>query len=83
MSEAELRAAQRLLSEIGIFQWTEAITAKGVDGARLHVGVRAQRVWAIMAEEGLVAPIGENGRPSGPCPYAFLCYDEWGGRRAF
>ncbi len=73
--DAELRAARRIASEIGIYRWLHAIEEKG-DDARYHFGVRAQRVWAIMADEGLVDPIDQNGRP-GTTPYAFLCFDEW------
>lgn len=84
-TEAETRAARRIIGELGFYQWKDAVEAKGADGARYHFGVRAQRVWAIMAEEGLVDPIqshapldsGEDGRP-GRTPYAFLCFDEWG-----
>lgn len=63
----ELAAAKRIAAEIGIFQF--------LTGDRLHVGVIAQQVWAIMAEEGLIDPIEEGVRPSSA--YAFLCYDEW------
>ncbi|MGH6650222.1 MAG: tail fiber domain-containing protein [Sphingopyxis sp.] len=73
---AELRAARRILAELGFFQWHDAIAAKGADGARRHFGVRAQTVWAIMADEGLVDPIDGDGRP-GHTPYAFLCFDRW------
>lgn len=81
-TEAELRAASRIAREIGVFQWHDAIAAKGADaqdfGARLHIGVRAQAIWAIMADEGLVDPI-RRGRP-GQTPYAFLCWDRWTGK---
>lgn len=76
MNDAELRAARRMIDELGFFQWKDAIEEKGDDGARYHFGPRAQRVWAIMADEGLVDPIGKDGRP-GKTPYAFLCFDEW------
>lgn len=71
---AELRAASRIADELGFFRWSEAIARKGA-GARLHFGVRAQAVWRIMAEEGLIDPVGADGRP-GATPYAFLCFDE-------
>jgi hypothetical protein len=80
LNEAELRAASRIASEIGVYQWNEAVEKKGPEKARLHVGVRAQAVWAIMAEEGLADPIGEDGKP-GLAPYAFLCWDEWDEQR--
>lgn len=75
-TEAELRAAKRVIGELGFFRWKDAIAEKGADGARYHFGVRAQRVWAIMADEGLIEPIGADGRP-GETGYAFLCWDEW------
>lgn len=75
-TEAEIQAARRIIAELGFYQWKDAVEAKGAEDARYHFGVRAQRVWAIMAEEGLVDPIGEDGRP-GKTPYAFLCFDEW------
>src|SRR3546814_7183771 len=52
-SAAELAAAARIARELGFYCWNDAIAAKGADGARRHFGVRAQAVWAIMAEEGL------------------------------
>lgn len=73
---AELRAARRIAGELGFYQWIDAIEAKGPEQARYHFGVRAQRVWAIMADEGLVEPIGGDGAP-GKTPYAFLCWDRW------
>lgn len=75
-SAAELSAARRIAGELGFFQWEDAIAAKGVDTARRHFGVRAQDVWAVMAEEGLVDAIGADGLP-GQTPYAFLCFDRW------
>ena len=74
-SAAELAAAKRIAAELGFYQWNDAVAEKGEDGARLHFGVRAQAVWAIMADEGLIDPIIENARPDSR--YAFLCYDEW------
>ncbi|ALJ11436.1 tail fiber domain-containing protein [Sphingopyxis macrogoltabida] len=73
---AELHAARRIAAELGFFQWNDAIAEKGAAGARHHFGLRAQAVWAIMADEGLVDPVGADGRP-GATPYAFLCWDEW------
>jgi hypothetical protein len=72
---AELSAARRIAAELGFYQWNDAVAEKGLDGARLHFGVRAQRVWAIMADEGLIDPIAEGATPDSR--YAFLCYDEW------
>lgn len=67
VSASELAAAKRIAADIGVFQF--------LDGTREHIGVIAQSVWAIMAEEGLVDPIIEGFTPSSS--YAFLCYDEW------
>ena len=75
MSAAERTAARRIVAELGFFQWNDAIAEKGEDGARMHFGVRAQAVWDIMADEGLIDPIAEDETPSSK--YAFLCYDEW------
>ncbi|PZQ23598.1 MAG: hypothetical protein DI569_03925 [Sphingopyxis macrogoltabida] len=76
MTGAEQRAARRIAAELGFFQWNDAIAWKGAAAARRHFGVRAQAVWAIMADEGLIDPIDEDGRP-GATPYAFLCWDNW------
>ena len=73
---AELRAAKRIAAELGFYQWLAKIDEIGVENARFHFGVRAQAVWAIMADEGLVDPLDEDGKP-GTTPYAFLCWDEW------
>lgn len=73
-TEAELRAAKRIAVELGFYQWADAVKEKG-DVARFHFGARAQQVWAIMADEGLVDPI-VDGLP-GDTPYAFLCFDQW------
>jgi hypothetical protein len=75
LNDDEKAAARAVMGELGFFQWSDAVEEKGED-ARLHFGVRAQRVWAIMAEHGLVDPIDRDGRP-GKTPYAFLCFDEW------
>jgi hypothetical protein len=76
--DAELRAARRIAAELGFYQWNDAIAAKGAGGARYHFGIRAQAVWAIMADEGLVDAPNDDGAP-GVTPYAFLCWDEWAG----
>lgn len=81
LTSAELLAAKRIAGELGFYQWNDAIAEKGPDEARYHFGVRAQAVWQIMAEEGLVDPIGQDGKP-GEAPYAFLCFDEWAAQPA-
>lgn len=75
LNDDEINAANRIGDEIGFYQWIDSIANKG-DDARIHVGVRAQRVWSIMADEGLIDPIQSNGEP-GKTPYAFLCWDKW------
>ena len=74
LNEAELRAAKRIAGELGFYRWLDAIAVKG-DEARFHFGARAQQVWSIMADEGLVDAI-TDGIP-GNTPYAFLCFDQW------
>lgn len=80
-SDAERRAARRIAAELGFYQWLSSIAAKGDAGARFHFGVRAQSVWAIMADEELIDPIDADGRP-GTTSYAFLCWDEGEGADA-
>lgn len=72
-SVAEMRAAKRIAAELGFFQWNSAIADKGPAAARQHFGARAQSVWAVMAEEGLIDPVGED--PAPDSKYAFLCHD--------
>ncbi|WP_293921169.1 tail fiber domain-containing protein [Sphingobium sp. UBA5915] len=66
LTDAELRAGRRIMSELGTYQWLDAIAEKGEDAARWHFGVRAQQVFAILEDEGL------DWRR-----YAWCCYDEW------
>ncbi len=77
LTAPEMAAARRIALELGFYQWNEAIVEKGAAGARLHFGVRAQTVWAIMADEGLIDPLVPEATPDSP--YAFLCYDRWDG----
>jgi hypothetical protein len=65
LDEAELRAAKRIIGELGIYQWADSFEEKGKD-ARLHFGVRAQRAFAILKDEGL-----DWWR------YAWCCHDKW------
>ena len=48
------------------FKFNDAISEKGVDGARVHFGVGAQTVKKAFKDAGLDA-----------FKYALLCYDEW------
>jgi hypothetical protein len=58
------RAAARIRASIGVYQWLDAVAAKGAEGARLHVGVTAQAVRDAFAAEGL-----------DPWRYGLLCAD--------
>jgi hypothetical protein len=58
---------RRVIAQVGVFQWLEAIERKGSDRARLHVGVTAQAVRdAFLAE-------GED-----PARWALFCEDAVG-----
>lgn len=39
---ALVRVGSRLMKKIGVFQWKDALAAKGNDQARLHIGLTAQ-----------------------------------------
>lgn len=75
LSAAEVAAAKRIAREPGLYKWLSsiAIEAEGGPAARIHVGVRAQSVWAIMADEGLIGPIVEGEAPNSE--YSFLCWE--------
>lgn len=62
--ESVRRAVRRVVSEIGVFQWKDAVAEKG-EAARLHIGVSAQRVRDAFAAEG------ENAER-----WALFCRDE-------
>lgn len=64
LNAKERAAAKDLAKEIGVFQWLDAVERKGEDGARLHVGIIAQRVEAIFNAHGL-----------DPWRYGMLCRD--------
>lgn len=66
MNADELRAAKRIIAELGVFQWNASITEKGIEDARLHFGIKAQQAFAIMEDEGLDWT-----------RYAWCCHDEW------
>jgi len=68
LTEAEILVGRQIVNdELGIFQWNDALAEKGEDGARLHFGARAQRVFALFEAAGL------DWRR-----YAWSCHDEWG-----
>lgn len=66
LTSAELSAAKQIASEIGVYQWLEAVEKKGADAARLHPGQTVQRIMTIMELHGL-----------DPFAYGFVCFDEW------
>jgi hypothetical protein len=63
-SEAEIAAAKELAGSIGVYQWKDAVEKKGEDCARLHIGLIAQDVQAVMEKHGL-----------DPWRYGFMCRD--------
>jgi len=65
LNDLEIAAAQELASEIGAFQWLEAVEKKG-SAARWHVGVTVQRVMQIMEKHSL-----------DPFAYGLVCFDAW------
>jgi len=75
LTPAHVSAARRIVAEIGLFQWNDAIAEKGENEARLHIGPRAQAVARIMVDEGLEEPFEDGSVPH--FRHAFLCYDRW------
>lgn len=66
LTDADIRAGRRIVREMGHYQWLTSILEKGADGARIHFGPRAQRIFAILDDEGIE-----------PYRHAWCCYDEW------
>ena len=64
-SESEKLAAIEIKNSICLFRFNDAVDLKG-DGARWHVGVKAQQVISILESHGLNA-----------FDYGFICFDEW------
>lgn len=62
----ETLAAAEIKKSIYRFKFTDSITDKGEQYARIHFGVGAQTVHDILIKYGLK-----------PSDYAFWCYDEW------
>lgn len=52
LESAEMRVARRLAALIGVYQWNDALAAKGAS-ARRHIGVTAQDVAAAFEAEGI------------------------------
>lgn len=65
-SEREKSAALEIKNSICLFKFNDALDLKG-DGARWHIGVKAQEVVFILEKHKLK-----------PFDYAFVCFDEWG-----
>lgn len=55
LSQAERDAVLRVIGGVGVYQWRDAVTAKGEASARLHCGVTAQAVREAFDAEGLDA----------------------------
>mgnify|MGYP003153105584 CR=1 FL=1 len=66
LSDAEKRVAVAIKGLIRKFRFKSAVTRKGEDKARYHIGVVAQDVQAAFEAEGLDAT-----------EYGLFCYDEW------
>lgn len=64
-TEAEKAVALEIKDSICLYKFNDAVDLKG-DGARWHVGVKAQQVISIMQSHGL-----------DPFRYGFVCFDEW------
>ncbi len=58
------RAVRRVIAQVGVFQWLEAVERKGEAGARKHVGVTAQAVRDAFIAEG-----------EDPARWALFCED--------
>lgn len=71
LSAAELVAGKQMCAEIGGFQFLSSIAEKGTDSARVHFGVRAQKIRDILVANNLMDADVTTSK------YAFLCYDEW------
>ena len=64
LTEAELRVAEKIKSQIRKFKYNDAVAKKG-DDARIHIGVIAQNVHDAFVFEGL-----------DPGKYSMFCKDE-------
>lgn len=65
LTDAEKRAAKRILGTEKIYQWIASIEEKGEDASRWHVGYIAQDVIAALEAERL-----------DPWRYSFICQDD-------
>lgn len=66
LKAAEKAAAIEIKDSIFLYKMQASVAEKG-DGARWHVGVKAQQIVSIMESHKLK-----------PFDYGFICYDEWG-----
>ncbi|MDE2134274.1 MAG: DUF2793 domain-containing protein [Alphaproteobacteria bacterium] len=53
LSDAEIAVAKTLAGNVRIFQFCDAVAAKGADAARLHAGMIYEDVMAAFAAQGL------------------------------
>lgn len=70
LKAAEKKAAIEIKESICLYKMKDAVAEKG-DGARWHVGVRAQQIVSIMESHKLK-----------PFDYGFICHDTWGAQNA-
>ena len=64
-TDREKLAALEIKNSICLYKLNDAVDLKG-DGARWHVGVKAQQVISILQSHNL-----------NPFEYGFICFDEW------
>lgn len=64
--DAEIKTAQELADEIGIWQFLDSVAEKGDDVARLHVSMTVQKAIEVFERNGLDAR-----------RYGFICLDTW------
>lgn len=67
---AEKKAALEIKEAIYLYKMRDGVVEKG-DGARWHVGVKAQEIVSIMESHKLK-----------PFDYGFICHDEWDAEEA-
>ena len=70
LKDAEKKAAIEIKESICLYKMRDSVIDKG-DGARWHVGVKAQQIISIMESHGLK-----------PFNYGFICHDAWSAQDA-
>ncbi|MFD2578806.1 tail fiber domain-containing protein [Novosphingobium colocasiae] len=86
LTDAHRAAAAAIRAEIGTFQFNDSVAEKGEDGARIHVGVRAQRVIQILIDAGIEQAAADDWRDAVVNPYAagtVLSPEDWANRTVF